>query len=166
MIEQGAAKPQLLPDRQDLVALNPKTAHAVTTPGSTNSVDVRIPVPRLPFVSSPDVEGDALQVAEGRPILVTLWASWCGHCRAGTGRTGAAIEFDRSGGNLRLGFECRQPVCGLTVVRRSGDLFTEDRMAASGSAFRIPAGFQRACPASPSFFSLPFGSKSPCPYCR
>ncbi len=116
--------------------------------GSTNSVDVAHPCATIALCFLARRRGRCSTSCQRAADIGNALGQLVRALLRGTGRTGAAIEFDRSGGNLRLGFECRRPICGLTVVRRSRCFFAEDRMAASGSAFGIWASYQRACTAA------------------
>jgi thiol-disulfide isomerase/thioredoxin len=82
LIEQGVASPRLLPARRQTVTLTPSTQPVpVATHAARVSLTTRIPAPRLPLVVAADPSPvDALQIAGGRPMLLTLWASWCGQC--------------------------------------------------------------------------------------
>jgi thiol-disulfide isomerase/thioredoxin len=107
-LEQGVAEAQLVPSRRE-VALAPspqpevEATHVARVPLSS-----RIPLPRLPVATAPYAAPvDALQIAPGKPVLITLWASWCGLCQQelaelahgarsleGTGVTVLAVNVD------------------------------------------------------------------------
>jgi len=82
VLVQGSASPRRLPQRPKASALKP-SRQPVPTATHVQRVPLTtpIPAPRLPYASAEDdVQLDALLTSPHQPVLVVLWASWCGTC--------------------------------------------------------------------------------------
>ena len=99
------------------------TAMDATAPAVPKGVSVAKRGERVPDVALPDLHGRPVAIPDayaGRPVLINLWASWCGPCVTEMPALQAFAASEGANGVQVVGFALDDPAAVRAFVARTG----------------------------------------------